>query len=307
MNDIKNKVKKSLINPKIPLYYAYRKYILKRPYLFARQINKMYYENFCQPGHLDVMSEDWDTLLLIDACRYDYFAELSDLPGKLDDRMSPGSMSLEFIKKTFGGGNFHDTVYVTGNPFVMEIEADTFHDIVSLVDDYYNNEIGTIPPEDITAVAREAHLEYPHKRIIVHYMQPHEPFLSKFGQSVSNRLRWAGNQYHLSRDMSLSDLQRAYKENVEIILEELKTVIPEIEGKVVVSSDHGELLGERLFPVPIRGLEHPSSIYEKKLLQVPWLEIDADKRRRICSDPPKAQEDIASKTAKERLEQLGYL
>lgn len=253
------------------------------------------------------MKEDWDTLLLIDACRYDYFAELSDLPGSLGDRRAPGSMSQEFIEHSFAARQLHDTVYVTSNPFAVEIKPGTFHDVISLVDEYYDNDVGTVPPNDVTEAAFEAHEEYPHKRIIVHYMQPHEPFLSNLGQIISERLRWAGNQYHLPRGMDLDDLRRAYRENVEIILDELDAVIDELSGKIVVTADHGELLGERLFPIPIRGLEHPRSIYEEILLQVPWLEMNSNERRTIQSEPPKERDVIKSETAEKRLKQLGYI
>lgn len=294
-------------NPAKAVQYAYKKYIYKRPYLIGRAINQKYYNHFREPGSLDVMAEDWDTLLLIDACRYDYFEEVSDLPGSLNSRLSPGSMSWEFIEQSFIDGEFHDTVYVTANPFAMEIESGTFHDVVSLIDDYYKNDIGTVPAEVVSEAAQDAHERYPHKRIIVHYMQPHEPFLSEFGQQVSEKLRWAGNQYHLSRDIGLSDIQKAYKENVEHIVNELREVIPGIDGKIVVSSDHGELLGERLFPIPIRGLEHPALIREDAILNVPWLEIEGESRREIRTEQPKQIKGISSDTAEKRLKQLGYL
>ncbi|WP_306054349.1 alkaline phosphatase family protein [Natronococcus wangiae] len=308
MNLPENAVRKGLKNPRKALRCLYGELVEeKRIYLTCRAINQKYYRYFRGPGDLDIMREDWDTLLLIDACRYDYFAEESDLPGTLDDRSAPGSMSLEFIDRTFADRQFHDTVYVTANPFAARIEPDTFHDIISLLDEYFDQDIRTVPPEELTAAVRKAHEEYPHKRIIAHYMQPHAPFLSDFGQTVSAELTWKGNQYHLSEDVELSDVRGAYRENVEVVLDELEGVIPDIPGKIVVTSDHGELLGERLFPIPIRGFEHPKSIYEEESLRVPWLEINTDMRRRIKTEPPKEREQIASRTAEKRLEQLGYL
>lgn len=303
-----NAVRKGLKNPQKALRYLYGELVEdKRIYLTCRAINQKYYRYFREPGDLDIMQEDWDTLLLIDACRYDYFAEESDLPGTLDDRLAPGSMSLEFIDRTFADRQFHDTVYVTANPFAARIEPNTFHDIISLLDEYFDRDVRTVPPEELTAAVRKAHEEYPHKRIIAHYMQPHAPFLSDFGQTVSTELTWKGDQYHPSKNVELTDVRGAYRENVEVVLDELDRVIPDIPGKIVVTSDHGELLGERLFPIPIRGFEHPKSIYEEESLRVPWLEITADTRRRIKSEPPKEREQIASRTAEKRLEQLGYL
>ncbi|WP_254766098.1 hypothetical protein [Salinilacihabitans rarus] len=302
-----NAVRKGLKNPQKALRYLYAEIVEdKRLYLTFRAVNQKYHRHVREPGDLDIMKEDWDTLLLIDACRYDYFAEESDLPGMLDDRLAPGSMSLEFIDRTFAGRQFHDTVYVTANPFAARIEPNTFHDIISLIDDYFDSSIRTVPPEELTTAVREAHNEYSDKRIVAHYMQPHAPFLSNFGRSITDELTWKGDQYHLSETISVSDVKRAYRENVRIILDELERVIPDISGKIVVTSDHGELLGERLFPIPIRGFEHPKSIYKKELLRVPWLEIETGTRRRIESEPPRERERIVSETAKKRLEQLGY-
>ena len=280
--------------------------IRKKPYLASRTVNQHYYQRFRQPGNLDVMDEDWDTLLIADACRYDYFEQESELPGTLESRHSPASMSYGFIQKNFIGGEFHDTVYVTANPFAAELPENTFYDVVGLVDEYHENQAGTVPPETVREKTLEAHSDYPNKRIIAHFMQPHEPFLSDFGRKLSKNLRWVGNQYHLSKEQSIDDLQRAYRENVNIILNEIEILIQEINGKIIVSADHGEMLGERLYPIPIRGFEHPESIYTEELLKVPWLIIEQD-RRTIISESPTSTGEIASEAAKERLEKLGYV
>jgi len=280
--------------------------IYKKPYIMLRDVNKLYYRNFESAGSLDVMSEEWDTLILLDACRHDYISDITNLPGKLESRRSPGSMSRQFMERSFAGRKFHDTVYVTANPFAAGLEKETFHDVVSLIDDQNTNDSRAVPPAVVSRKVREIHNKYPQKRVIAHFMQPHEPFLSDFGQKVSRRLCWAGNQYHLPNDISITDLERAYQENLELVLEEVYDLVEEIDGKIVVSADHGELLGERLYPIPIRGFEHPASIYEDELLEVPWLIIDGP-RRSVTSDPPNSSGEIASDVAQKRLEDLGYV
>lgn len=304
----KSNIKKAVENPAKALGVlkekAYRTY--KKPYLTARKINQYYYRRFGQAGTLDVMSEDWDTLLLADACRYDYFEQESTLSGDLEHRFSPASMSYGFLQASFFGRKLHDTVYVTANPFAAELPNNTFHNVISLIDEYYENDMGTVPPERVRKKAEKAHRRYPNKRIIVHFMQPHEPFLSDFGQEVSEELGWAGNQYHLSRGQSMGDLRQAYRENVRIVLDEIESLVETIQGKIVVSADHGELLGERLRPVPIRGYEHPESIYTTELLKVPWLITDNGERE-IISEKPDSSEEIESEAARNRLEKLGYI
>lgn len=306
-----NALKKGIRNPKKAALFVKEKLYpaYKIPYLCSRKINQIYYEKYSGAGDLDVMSEDWDTLVIADACRYDYFDEESELSGVLESRYSPASMSYGFMQNSFFGRQFHDTVYVTANPFAAELPDNTFHDVVSLVDEWYENEAGTVPPEVMRKETLKAHSKYPNKRIISHFMQPHEPFLSDFGQKVSENLNWAGNQYHLSQKQSLHDLRQAYCENVDIILDEVTELIDNISGRVVVSADHGEMLGERLYPVPIRGFEHPESIYTNELIKVPWLiiEDETNGRRETESEPPVSSGNIASEAAKNRLEKLGYI
>lgn len=299
---------KGIQNPSKALAFLKMKgyQIYKKPYLTARTLNQFYYQCFGQAGTLDVMNEEWDTLLLADACRYDYFKEELTLSGNLESRLSPASMSYGFMQASFFDRKLHDTVYVTANPFAAELPDETFHDVVSLIDEYYENDTGTVPPQMVRKKAQKAHEKYPNKRIIAHFMQPHEPFLSDFGKKVSENLIWAGNQYHLSREQTVDELRRAYRENVKLVLHEIERLLEDINGRIVVSADHGELLGERLRPIPIRGYEHPESMYTEELLKVPWLMINKGDRKTIA-EPPTHSGEIASETARTRLEKLGYI
>jgi len=48
---------------------------------------------------IDVMSEDWDNLVLLDAARFDYFEDLNTIDGSLRKEVSHGKKSWEFIEK----------------------------------------------------------------------------------------------------------------------------------------------------------------------------------------------------------------
>jgi hypothetical protein len=66
------------------------------------------------------------------------------------------------------------------------------------------------------------------------------------------------------------------------------------------------MLGERTFPIPARAYGHPRGLKEKELIRVPWLEIAAEKRREITSDPPVGRNELESEIVSDRLENLGY-
>jgi hypothetical protein len=275
-----------------------------RPYLAARSFNQRYHSRIRDAGELDVMVEEWDVLVLVDACRYDDFDDINHIDGRLEKRRSPGSMSKEFIRKSFAGRTLHDTVYVTGNPFVADLDGGVFHDIMSLVEDSWEAGDETVPPGELADATREALAEYPQKRIIAHFMQPHAPFLTEFGREVMENLVWRGNQYF---PVGVSDeaVRRAYRENINHVLEVVGDLVEDIENRVVISSDHGELMGERCSPVPIKGCEHPISLYEDGLLEVPWLVIDGEPREVVAEEPTDTVA-VDSETIEQRLKALGY-
>ena len=97
-------------------------------YVIDRPLRKFYstvwqYQN--GPG-IDVMKEDWDNLIILDACRYDYFKEKQkNIRGELESVVSRGAHSSEFIEKNFLGRKLHDTIYVTANPYYTNAHPDT--------------------------------------------------------------------------------------------------------------------------------------------------------------------------------------
>src|SRR6056297_529711 len=69
------------------------------------EINNFVFRARYGPG-TRVMDEDWDNLIILDACRYDMFAEQVDLDGELESRISLGSTSEEFLEQNFGDNTF---------------------------------------------------------------------------------------------------------------------------------------------------------------------------------------------------------
>ncbi len=67
----------------------------------------------------NVMNEDWDHLIVLDACRYDYFEKVWQkyLPGKLRKKLSVGSTTVEWRDKTFTD-YYGDVVYISSNPYI---------------------------------------------------------------------------------------------------------------------------------------------------------------------------------------------
>lgn len=112
----------------------------------------------------DVMSEDWDVLVLLDACRQDYFESTCELKGTFESRVSAAGSSKQFLERNFVGRSLHDTVYVTGNPYVDILPDETFHAVHDEpLRDGFDPESGTIPPQAVTDAAIQALDRYPKK------------------------------------------------------------------------------------------------------------------------------------------------
>lgn len=267
-----------------------------------------------------VMNEDWDNLLILDACRYDMFADRINMEGSLESRISLGSSSEEFMERNFVGKQFHDTVYINANPFIPKLDLDdsTFHAVIDCLKKW-DEELETIRPATVAQAASDAHRRYPNKRLIVHFMQPHAPFIGKRGQKMIGG-GWTmdhdvdaepgvWNQLRDGQDVSLETVWEAYNENLELVLAEVEPLVNELNGKSVITSDHGNLVGERLGPIPTRQkYGHPYGVHTEELVKVPWFVIEGRTRRKVSSEPPAQSnsDTIPEAELKDRLGALGY-
>ncbi len=298
-------IKKGLTSPRHALQEVDR--------LFHRRLRTWSYNR----KGLDVFAADWDNLLILDACRYDMFDRVADLPGETSSVQSRGSATTEFLQANVDGQELLDTVYVTASPMLHRHRDDVdvvFHDVVNVwKDEGWNDRYRTVLPETMAKATREAAEEFPNKRLLVHFMQPHYPFIGPTGREHFDldRLDFQWEDA-ATGDLGVSDrvLGEAFEENLEEVLPTVEDLLGHLQGMTVVTADHGQMLGERLFPVPVRGYGHPPGLYAEELVKVPW-HVSNNGPRRECipeapvSDPgPDSAED---ELANQRLRDLGYI
>lgn len=153
-----------------------------------------------------------------------------------------------------------------------------------------------------TKTALEAAATYPNKRLIIHYLPPHASFLEFYvfygydGPSYEELITG-------EVEAPPAELKLAYMRNLRIGLNPVKTMLPQLTGKTVLTSDHGQLLRERPFPIPIRVYDH-LGLFTEELLRVPWLELPYETRRKVVADPPKQNRLDAAAAAEQSLETL---
>lgn len=292
---------------------------IRNPRALSRELNRLIYafrnnRNYNKMG-INIFGEDWDNLIILDACRYDFFGELSDLPGYTQSRISRGAATYEFVRANFSGKTLHDTVYVGANVWFLklrdEIDAEV-HDFINLQEggpdvEYAVEELNATKPESVTAAAVEANDRYPNKRLIVHYLQPHHPFIGEKGKD------WFTHQSSSLTEVidhtpgaTRIKVREAYRENLHLVLPEVRELIDILPGRTVVTADHGEMLGDRHEYVPTRDYGHHEGIYNDVLVKVPWHVVESDSRKEIVAEPPKKL-DVNESAVNEQLRDLGYV
>jgi hypothetical protein len=266
------------------------------------------------PEGENILDKDWDVCIILDACRYDTFCEAvaeRGWNGNTSSITSLGSSTEEWVYGTFLNRHEDDLAYATAN-LRLGILGD---ELDSKVVDYQFTDRDafdgiTTYPETLTDLAIQVAKDNPNKRLLVHYLQPHEPFLP-----ASKRLPAAKYRHTIEpRPPSVDKdwIQEAYRDNLDIALDEVERLLdslPEPVGKVAITADHGELLGEPVGPLHVPSYDHPSGIRVDELLRVPWHVFEAESRPEITpSDTlvsPSNSENV-TEFAEEQLEALGY-
>lgn len=264
------------------------------------------------------VEEDWDNLVILDGCRFDMFRNKNFIQGELSKVYSAGSHTWEFMRKNFQGDQ-RDTVYISANPQLGLVKG-SFAEVYNVWEESWDEDLETVPPENVTRTAEKAVKKHPNKRIVVHYMQPHYPFIGSKGRRIQGQgsYKFLGGKYRkknlniwemLFKGMlELEEVEKAYVENLEEVLEEVPRLNSFLEGKTVVTSDHGNLLGKRVSRfLPFRVYGHPMNFHDPDLTAVPWLELPFDKRREIEISETSEKSFKKSEKVKKRLKDLGYI
>lgn len=261
------------------------------------------------------MEQDWDTLVVLDGCRFDLFEEVVDLDRYDEYRTydSAGSATNEWVRANFAGEAATDTIYITANPVVSREVRTAFHQFIELWKTDFDSSIGTVPPDPVTEAAVELNNQYPDKRLIVHYLQPHYPFISHpelryatFGQTDEldvGDVNTGAKDVWEAIGLGMVDCEtawEAYAENLRMVLESIEPLL-EFPGRTVVTSDHGNMIGERLWPIPIRLYGHTPHIHHPALRRIPWAVINNQK------EESEGEKDVEGLSVEEKLESLGYV
>ncbi|MCJ0618976.1 hypothetical protein JZX76_05420 [Haloarcula hispanica] len=291
------------------------------------------------PG-TNIYSEEWDTLIILDACRVDALREVSDeydFIKNVDTRWSVGSTSKEWLINTFKNKyeeQINETALVTGNAWAeMVFEqspdwgswtslTDTFwhghpigqiakRNIVSHADFYEylpvwsntNNVENSAPrAKSVTDAAIETARNRHPEKLIVHYMQPHEPFFHDSGPEESLSKKDKKPMDVLRADGNKNEIWGRYIDNLRYVLDSVKLLLENHNaGKVIITADHGELFGELGLHGHLAAFPHPN------LRRVPWVKTEAKDEESYRPERRFSDFKDTSGNVQERLKDLGYV
>lgn len=292
---------------------------LQNPKSVAREINRLGHTRgrrySYNPKGSSIFDADWDNLVILDACRYDAFVEQASIPGRTESRISRGGATFEWVRANFLDQVRHETVYVTANSWYQRLRDELGAEVFKLVDlhmgdadgSYHSDEYKVVLPDTMTDHAIEVAEQHPNKALIVHYLQPHHPFVGEYASEFSFQTSSSLNEVIERNGASAELVREAYRENLDIVLSEVDRLLPHLPGKTVVTADHGEMLGDRHRYLPVRDYGHHEGIYNEALTKVPWHVHQNGSRKRIVAEQPADEKSSADlEKLEERLERLGY-
>ena len=247
----------------------------------SHYILQFYYGIIRGNAGIYVVEEDWDTLIILDACRYDVLREV--MGADIDYRVSRGSSTLEWVRENFTDGKHDDIVYVTANPWVNRLAAHSFHKIISVWKDGWDDKLDTVHPKTMTEYAKKAAKEYPDKRLIVHYMQPHQPYIVEKWSLPAIMSADYMRPKEITRQFERGNLGPlavwdAYKRSLEATLPHVFALINELKGRTVISADHGELFHKKVLIFTLKS-GHYWGIHVPELIKVPWVVFEGEERK----------------------------
>lgn len=280
------------------------------------------------PLGTNIFSRDWDLAIVLDACRVDCIAAVAseyDFIGDVSAVWSVGSSSHEWTTQTFSREYLDEvrgTAFLSANPFshrtLVRGHTPPYRSVcpfgsfawdpVSADDLSYYEQVTnegmdceTVPPSKITDRLISVGRADDYQRVVAHYFQPHQPFL-KPGEDpmeVSELMYHHPMEMYDRGELSYDELWEAQLDALRTVLDCIEVLLSNFEAEnVVITADHGQLLGE----FGVTG--HPGGLPAPQIKRTPWIETTAADEETYT---PRAEADRSTDVPEERLKNLGYV
>lgn len=274
---------------------------------------------------------EWDVLVVLDACRFDLWQDVAPGYGlQIQSVMSNATCSYDWIQRNFNRSEYDlSTVsYISGNPFAdhssetlqsTDVHKTELQHFLPLYKSQWGSidgtEVETIPPQPITnhAIATwRQRKEVDIDKMVLHYMQPHQPYRSRpdwdrIGKNLKDLAHDlnpnGASAWQMARrgEISINELWDAYRDNLEWVLDDVtQRLLTNLDASVVITSDHGNAMGER------GDWGHPAGAIAPEVRRVPWVSVAGNDAQTIMPDVNIHNVQSESESVDAQLEALGY-
>lgn len=338
-----SKIKKAITQPWVVPGHIYRSFVrssVKSAYYERYRRSNSIPEQ--KPLIYQFLDNDEFALIILDACRFDEFSRICDdyIDGELQKVWAAGRWTKEYASRTWTKDpETYDFTYINSAPVITDLyfeqkgygfrPDEKLRNKVEVWDTCWDTELNTIPAEAVTDAAL-AHAEPGPTRLVAHYMQPHVPYVGEYrvGEDQQTDSEQPASDAKLDRTeivhqeankptydllkqiesgkISDRELRRAYRSNLEYVLDEVQRLIRHLDCPVIITSDHGEHLGE-----DGKYLHESDST---QIREIPWYvvsdhEIKGENISEELTETYTESDSRAETTdeVKDRLEKLGYV
>jgi hypothetical protein len=270
------------------------------------------------------LERDWDHLVILDACRYDLFTEFAPRHPVFESFTdvtpvcSNASSTPMWLTRNFGdseASRLERLNYISATPWITDIDTTKLADVRNTWEYSQDPEAHVPRPEAVTDAAIESYRNDPSRDSVIHYVQPHAPFLHCPGK-YGSRGDGDGGTLNVWRELRSGrydpeEVWQDYGQNLLTVLNEVEILVENLGGDIVVSSDHGNAFGE----FGIYG--HPPHAPLPSIRRVPWAKTTGkatdsyEVRGKAAMSTESVQEDPNGDTGdgrdrEEQLQALGY-
>lgn len=182
----------------------------------------------------------WDTLIILDACTDRAFREVypNFLIGKYQTAYSPASCTRDWLRRTWRDKDYSDITYISCNVFM---QRQTKKHIWQYPHPERFKKVIDVWREGLMPWHIEKHALVTSGRKVLHYMFPHQPY------------------YGEEKDC----IYEGHRDNLIYVMPYLQKLLLKLQGKNIITSDHGELFRPGL-------AYHPCMKENEQLRHVPW-------------------------------------
>jgi hypothetical protein len=286
----------------------------------------------------NVYEREWDALIILDACRTDALQTVAPEYDFLDSNeissmWSVGSGSLEFMCKTFTPeyeDDISNTTYLAANGYINiafvdqeyappvsipfgfpkegPVSADAFNELTNVMETRFDDALRNVPSSEMTDAAIGAGRRNDADRLILHYSQPHTPYIANAvaeGRSVTEdeHKPWPSLQ---DGSLSYETVWEWYLDNLRLVLDQVAVLLENLDVETVaITADHGEAFGDWR----IHG--HPTGFPLPPVKTVPWVTTTAtdtrDHQYEAVEDEVDNCATVDDEAVEEQLQSLGYI